>query len=55
MKTKEIKPCEGKQEECYGDGTRKPHICPYKSEIRGDSKTLCNCCASCTGGCALEV
>lgn len=32
-----------------------PHPCPYRAEIKGDSKTLCNCCSKCRGGCAEEV
>jgi len=31
------------------------HICPYKEDIDGDSKTLCSCCEYCTQQCADDV
>lgn len=31
------------------------HPCPFKSDIRGDQTTLCNCCGACRRNCADEV
>jgi hypothetical protein len=31
------------------------HTCPFSEEIRGDTETLCNCCADCERHCAWEI
>ncbi len=31
------------------------HPCPYKHDINGDTKTLCDCCELCTSGCTHDI
>lgn len=31
------------------------HTCPYKADIHGDEKTLCDCCDACRQECADNV
>lgn len=31
------------------------HTCPYKEEIKGDSTSLCTCCASCQTACEDDI
>lgn len=38
---------------CTNDATEE-HTCPYREEIVEDEST-CQCCADCTGECALEI
>lgn len=39
---------------CQCGAKDKPHTCPYKSDIKGDSETLCRCCDMCTAACSAE-
>lgn len=40
---------------CGADVTGLSHTCPYREDIRNDSETLCDCCASCARECAQEI
>lgn len=40
---------------CGKKSAEPDHTCPYRDEINGDIKTLCDCCYSCMGECADEI
>lgn len=39
---------------CSNAGTAE-HNCPFSEEIYNDHETLCNCCESCAGNCAMDI
>ena len=38
-----------------GNPGEEEHTCPYKEEINGNSKTLCNCCNKCRHECLMDI
>lgn len=45
--------CESKCN-CGNDG-KKPHTCPFLSDVDNDIETKCNCCDKCTDQCADDI
>ena len=37
------------------ENSNQGHTCPYKEEIHGDHKTLCNCDPELTRQCAMDI
>ena len=47
---KELKSCKhGKSKQ------KKPHRCPYQSDLYGDDSKSCTCCTACEQECALDI
>lgn len=40
---------------CRTHPAKPAHVCPFKADIDGDYKTLCDCCEFCADDCAMEI